>query len=203
MRERPRNHKKGNLMEFFSKLDTFDLYLLSFLAVIAAIAVFGVIQRLVDAQPLFKDYIFVQMPAADPDVSLVLQPGERYAGIVLDAEEDPDYHLILTGDFKNRVTWRKAIDWASENGGALPNERDALMLCANFPFDFHGGGTCFIDDAEAHKVYDFGTRKARKVKQSTTGTALRVRRILIKQKPVDADAHIVSSQENDSTKYGE
>lgn len=65
-------------------------------------------------------------------VSIELQPGERYAGPVLDVDGKVSHHLILmaqrpAGD----LNWQAAMDWAASIGGALPNRQEQALLFAN------------------------------------------------------------------------
>jgi len=62
---------------------------------------------------------------------IALAPGEHYAGLLLDDAGQPLHHLILLpGDAKGK-TWRQAIDWAAQAGGALPSRREQALLFAN------------------------------------------------------------------------
>lgn len=59
-----------------------------------------------------------------------LYEGERYAGIVLDAEGAPSYHLIiLPGDVE--LPWDDAMAWAKTQGGELPTRAEQHLLFCN------------------------------------------------------------------------
>lgn len=68
---------------------------------------------------------------AVPEASLELEPGERYAGIVLDANGKPSHHLILLPGYSNRASWADKKAWAESIGGELPTRREQSLLFAN------------------------------------------------------------------------
>lgn len=59
-----------------------------------------------------------------------LNDGERYAGLVLNAEGVPTHHLILLpGD--EAATFKKAQAFAEQAGGELPTRQEQALLYAN------------------------------------------------------------------------
>lgn len=59
-----------------------------------------------------------------------LAEGERYAGIVLDADGAPSYHLIIVpGDVE--LPWDDAMAWAKTQGGELPTRAEQRLLFCN------------------------------------------------------------------------
>lgn len=72
-----------------------------------------------------------------PQTSIQLHPGERYAGVILDVEGKPNYHLILLPG-KTKATWQNAVAWAKEAGGELPKRREQSLLFANLKDAFEG-----------------------------------------------------------------
>ncbi len=84
-------------------------------------------------------------PQAEPTVyalpaaEISLQPGEHYAGLVLDATTGkPSHHLVLlTGDAEE-LTWAEATAWAEEHGGHLPTRQEQALLYANLKREFEG-----------------------------------------------------------------
>jgi hypothetical protein len=67
-----------------------------------------------------------------PEKTIVLQPGERYAGAVLAADGKVSHHLVLLaakpdGD----LAWQPAMDWAKSVGGTLPTRQEQALLYAN------------------------------------------------------------------------
>ena len=72
-----------------------------------------------------------------PEAMIELQPGERWAGLVLDDEGNPSHHLILLPDAPTeRMTWQAAKDWAASVGGELPTRREQSLLYANLKAQF-------------------------------------------------------------------
>ena len=72
-----------------------------------------------------------------PEAMIELQPGERWAGMVLDDEGNPSHHLILLPDAPTeRMTWQAAKDWAASVGGELPTRREQSLLYANLKAQF-------------------------------------------------------------------
>lgn len=64
-----------------------------------------------------------------------LADGERYAGIVIDADGHPTHHLILLPG-ESRKTWDDGIEWAKSQGGDLPTRQELALLFANLKDDF-------------------------------------------------------------------
>jgi hypothetical protein len=69
-------------------------------------------------------------------VEIELQPGERYAGIILGDEGAPSHHLILLPGAADDVTWDQAKAFAAEAGGELPTRREQSLLFANLKDEF-------------------------------------------------------------------
>jgi hypothetical protein len=65
-------------------------------------------------------------------LTIELQPGEHYAGPVLDADGKVLHHLVLMAQRPaSDLNWQAAIDWAESVGGALPNRQEQALLYAN------------------------------------------------------------------------
>ena len=61
-----------------------------------------------------------------------LAPGEHYAGVVLDANGEHMHHLVLMAARPDPgVTWKDALEWAEQAGGALPTRQEQALLFAN------------------------------------------------------------------------
>ena len=61
-----------------------------------------------------------------------LQPGERYAGVVLDADGKTMHHLVLLPQRPDeKLDWQDAMDWATSVGGFLPTRQEQALLFAN------------------------------------------------------------------------
>ncbi|SAK53196.1 hypothetical protein AWB78_01302 [Caballeronia calidae] len=71
-------------------------------------------------------------------VKIPLAPGERYAGLVLGDEREADYHLILLPGEIEDAEWKRAGEWAAEQGGELPTRREQSLLFANLKEEFEG-----------------------------------------------------------------
>ena len=65
-------------------------------------------------------------------VAIELQPGERYAGAVLNAAGQVKHHLILLPARPDkRAPWQAQVDWAASAGGTLPDRQEQALLYAN------------------------------------------------------------------------
>lgn len=65
-------------------------------------------------------------------IDITLQPGERYAGPVLDADGKVKHHLVLLPNSPDGdVNWANATKWAQSIGGALPDRQEQALLYAN------------------------------------------------------------------------
>lgn len=71
-----------------------------------------------------------------PEATIALRPGELYAGIMLDDEGKPSYHLILLPGDVADINWTNATSWAVEQGGELPKRREQSLLFANLKQHF-------------------------------------------------------------------
>jgi len=64
--------------------------------------------------------------------AIELQPGERYAGPILDADGNIKHHLVLLPNRpENRLNWANAMEWATSVGGHLPDRQEQALLYAN------------------------------------------------------------------------
>ena len=71
-----------------------------------------------------------------PEITINLQPGEQYAGIIIGKDGEPSYHLILLPEQHECTTWKKASEWAKQQGGSLPTRREQSLLFANLKDQF-------------------------------------------------------------------
>ncbi|WP_227459274.1 DUF1566 domain-containing protein [Cupriavidus pauculus] len=69
-------------------------------------------------------------------VKIPLAPGERYAGLVLGDDGQPDYHLILLPGEVESVNWKDACIWAGDRDASLPTRREQSLLFANLKGEF-------------------------------------------------------------------
>ena len=69
-----------------------------------------------------------------------LAEGETYAGLIIDKNGEPSYHLVLLPGQADDITWDKAMEWAAEQGGefvaSLPTRREQALLYANLKEEF-------------------------------------------------------------------
>jgi hypothetical protein len=83
-----------------------------------------------------------QPPAAAPTIFTVaearitLQPGERYAGLLLSDNGQPSHHLVLLPGDSDDINWSDAKEWATSIGGELPTRREQSLLFANLKSEF-------------------------------------------------------------------
>lgn len=64
-------------------------------------------------------------------LQIELAPGERYAGVVLDADGRVQHHLVLLASQGENLTHPQAIKWAASVGGQLPTQQEQALLYAN------------------------------------------------------------------------
>lgn len=70
------------------------------------------------------------------DERIPLNPGETYVGTITTPGEYGSYHLILMPDSCEPVTWQKAMNWAENMGGELPNRVESALLLATQKAEF-------------------------------------------------------------------
>jgi hypothetical protein len=122
--------------------------------------------------------------APSADAPIALQPGERYAGLILGWDGAPDYHLVLVPDEyeQENHSWQAASAWAASLGHSLPDRREQTLLYAtlkeafrpnwywsNEPGDIEGEAWC----------KDFDTGVAYQNAREFDGHARCVRRVLV------------------------
>ena len=67
-----------------------------------------------------------------PEAEIVLQPGEHYAGAVLDGDGKIKHHLVLMAARPDgNLNWDDAMAWAQKIGGQLPDRQEQALLYAN------------------------------------------------------------------------
>ena len=75
-----------------------------------------------------------------PELLLELNPGERYAGLIIGKDGEPSYHLVLRPGSAENLTWDKAVEWAAKQGGdyaaSLPTRNEQSLLFANLKDEF-------------------------------------------------------------------
>jgi hypothetical protein len=68
----------------------------------------------------------------------ILKKGERYAGIILGKDGEPDYHLILLAPKEVYANWETAKEFTIKVGGELPTRSEQYLLIANLREEFQG-----------------------------------------------------------------
>ena len=70
-----------------------------------------------------------------PEVTIELAQDEHYAGLIVGKDGEPSYHLVLLPGQAGDISWDKAMEWASKQGGesiaSLPTRREQALLYAN------------------------------------------------------------------------
>ncbi len=117
-----------------------------------------------------------------PEVEIELQPGERYAGPVLDANGKLQHHLVLMPQKPNgKLNWQAAMEWAESIGGTLPNRQEQALLYANckphLDKSWHWSGETDEDDASCAWSCDFTSGFQYHYHKSFGGGAVAVRRV--------------------------
>ena len=101
-----------------------------------------------------------------PEVTINLAPGEHYAGLVIGKDGEPSYHLVLLPGQADDITWEKAVEWASKQGGeyvaSLPTRREQALLYANLKEEFEERAywSCEAHESESgwawFQYFDYG-----------------------------------------------
>jgi len=114
-------------------------------------------------------------------ITIELQPGERYAGPVLDADGKVLHHLVLMAQRPaSDLNWQAAIDWADSVGGALPSRQEQALLYANckphLQARWHWSSETHESDASSAWGCYFGYGGQGYGHKSSDGSAVAVRR---------------------------
>ena len=70
------------------------------------------------------------------EATITLEPGERYAGPILNVDGTTAHYLILLPGSANEIKWKDAIQWAESIGGELPSRREQSLLYTNLKGEF-------------------------------------------------------------------
>ena len=65
-----------------------------------------------------------------------LAEGEKYAGFLLDGSGAPTHHVVLLAGDSKPIAWKKALEFATKQGGELPTRREQSLLFANCKAEF-------------------------------------------------------------------
>ena len=88
-----------------------------------------------------------------------LEPGEHYAGAVLDADGNHMHDLVLLPQrHGKRLNWKAAMEWAEEVGGALPTRQEQALIFANYKPHLEGvyHWSCEEHEDDASYAWDCG-----------------------------------------------
>lgn len=124
-----------------------------------------------------------------------LTPGERYAGVVLDALGAIRHHLILLPNRPpKRAAWQAQMDWAASVGGDLPSPQEQSILFANcrdaLPEAWCWSNKTHDEDASYAWYCDFLDGNQFYYHKSLAGSAVAVRRLPLKSfNPFEDAAH--------------
>ncbi len=123
-----------------------------------------------------------QADAPAASTTPALQPGEHYAGVVLDESGQVTHHLVLMDPRPDKkLQWQAAMDWATSVGGALPTRQEQALLYANckphIKPKWHWSSETHADDASYAWSCDFGDGGQSDVHKSHEGSAVAVRRV--------------------------
>jgi hypothetical protein len=118
---------------------------------------------------------------AFPEVSIELQPGEHYAGVVLDESGHLIHHLVLMAQRPtDKLNWQDAMDWTAGLGGTLPTRQELSLLFANCKPHlqpvWHWSSETHTDDASYAWYCDFSYGYIHGYHKSYDGSAVAVRR---------------------------
>jgi len=130
----------------------------------------------------FKDQATGPVVHTFVQVEIVLDPGEHYAGPVLDENGVVMHHLVLMAQRPTgKLAWQAATDWADSIGGNLPTRQEQALLFANCKThvkpDWHWSSEIHEDDASFAWYCYFGNGDQDRDRKSYGGTAVAVRRI--------------------------
>ncbi len=111
-----------------------------------------------------------------------LQPGERYAGAILNANGLHKHHLVmLPQQSEKKLNWQNATDWAEEVGGTLPTRQEQALLYANckphLKPEWHWSCETHKDDASYAWDCSFDDGHQYYTHKSSEGSAVAVRRV--------------------------
>lgn len=66
----------------------------------------------------------------------VLKPGEKFVGVILSADGSRRHAVILLPGEIEDAHWKRATEWAAEQGGELPDRVEGALLFATLKDEF-------------------------------------------------------------------
>jgi hypothetical protein len=128
-------------------------------------------------------FLAPEEPQATTAPAINLQDGERYAGIVLDADGNTLHHLVLMAlRPEGKLEWQAAMDWAASVGGDLPNRQEQALLFSNckphIKPEWHWSNQTYESEASYAWYCYFYDGNQNRCPKSYEGSAVAVRRIL-------------------------
>lgn len=116
------------------------------------------------------------------EAAIGLDPGEHYAGTILDESGQVTHHLVLMAPRPDKkLQWQAAMDWAASVGGALPTRQEQALLYANckphLKPEWHWSSETHADDAYYAWGCFFGHGTQSRYRKSYEGSAVAVRRV--------------------------
>ena len=116
------------------------------------------------------------------ETTIELQPGERYAGAVLDEDGDHQFHLVLmTQRPTAKLNWQAAMEWAQSIEGSLPTRQEQALLYANckphLKPEWHWSSESYESDASFAWFCGFLSGFQYGDLKSAEGAAVAVRRV--------------------------
>ena len=116
------------------------------------------------------------------ETTIELQPGERYAGAVLDEDGDHQFHLVLMAQRPTaKLNWQAAMEWAQSIEGSLPTRQEQALLYANckphLEKVWNWSSESYESDASSAWDCFFGNGHQDLILKSYAGSAVAVRRV--------------------------
>lgn len=85
-----------------------------------------------------------------------INPGEKFAGVIVSADGKYRHALILLPDEAEPANWQAQMDWAASIGGDLPDRVESALLFATMRDEFKPEWYWTKELPAAHADYAFG-----------------------------------------------
>ena len=114
--------------------------------------------------------------------TILLGPGEHYAGVILDESGQIKHHLVLMAERPGKdLSWSEAMAWASKVGGQIPDRQEQALLYANckqhLQAVWHWSSQTHESDASSAWYCYFIHGGQNGLRKSYEGAAVAVRRV--------------------------